>query len=71
MKNIVIFSILVFSLFILGCASKSSSESASEPAAETGDSKSISTEKTAYDGKTGSGLLMERYQSGQIGGFRD
>jgi hypothetical protein len=27
--------------------------------------------KTAYDGATGSGLLMERYKAGQIEGYRD
>ena len=30
-----------------------------------------SGEKTAYDGATGSGLLMERYKTGRIEGYRE
>jgi len=72
-------SFLLAAMFLAGCASSpssSSSPSASGPeeAASMGSdeaSTSSSSAKTAYDGSTGSGLLMERYKQGQIGGYRN
>lgn len=71
MKLISLFSIMFVSLFFIGCASSGGSEAASneEPAAE--DATGSTGAKTAYEGSTGSGLLMERYKSGQIEGFRN
>lgn len=69
MKLISLFSLLAFSLFFLGCASSGGTE----PAATEEESVSTDTSagaKTSYDGSTGSGLLMERYKSGQIEGLR-
>ncbi|MFU8848558.1 MAG: hypothetical protein ACNA77_07560 [Opitutales bacterium] len=71
MNNITAFSLLIFSLFILGCASKNTSETASDPASETGASKSEQGVRTAYEGQTGPKLLMERYQTGDIEGLRN
>lgn len=85
MKLIVTLSFLVFSLFILGCASSRGGDTASTeaPAVVNTSSKdtttstttttttSTATGKTAYEGSTGSGLLMERYKSGEIKGLRE
>jgi PBP1b-binding outer membrane lipoprotein LpoB len=71
MKNIVTFALLALSLFMFGCASTSDSVNTIEKAPESGASTSSVAPKTAYDGTTGSGLLMERYRSGQIQGYRD
>lgn len=72
MKLLSIFPLLILSLFIVGCASSSGTEAAvSEEATETeATSGSVGT-KTAYEGSTGSGLLMDRYKSGQIEGYRE
>lgn len=71
MKYIVMLALSAFSFFMLGCATNSSSETADESAAETDGSGTNVDERTAYEGKTGSGLLMERYRSGQIEGLRE
>lgn len=71
MKLILILSLMFVSLIFVGCASNGDSKSASSaeaPAEETSDTMG---EKTAYEGSTGSGLLMERYKTGQIEGFRE
>lgn len=75
MKLLNTISLLIFSLFILGCASSGGSEvteaeNAGESAASE-DSSGTMTDKTAYEGSTGTGLLMERYKSGQIQGYRE
>ncbi|PXA04296.1 hypothetical protein DDZ13_07115 [Coraliomargarita sinensis] len=72
MKLLYILPLLIFSLFVLGCASSGGTESAgSEEPASAEDSSGSMSNKTAYEGSTGSGLLMERYKSGQIEGYRD
>lgn len=72
MKLLHILPLLIFSLFFLGCASSGGSKSASgEEAAATEDDSGAIEAKTAYEGSTGTGLLMERYKSGQIEGYRD
>jgi PBP1b-binding outer membrane lipoprotein LpoB len=74
MKPTYILLILISALIFSGCASSGGSETAaSEEAAPMGDSAytDASDTKTAYDGSTGSGLLMERYKTGAIEGFRD
>jgi uncharacterized protein YceK len=71
MKNIVTFALLALSILMFGCASTGSSDNTKEKAPESGASTSSDVQKTAHDGTTGSGLLMDRYQSGQIPGFRD
>lgn len=77
MKLSHIITLLIATLFITGftgCASKETAPKtegtapATGAASEAGDS---SGEKTAYEGSTGSGLLMERYKSGQIEGYRE
>jgi len=71
MKLLYILPLLTFSLFFLGCASSGGSEAMdTEEAAATEDSAGSMNTKTAYDGSTGSGLLMERYKAGQIEGYR-
>ncbi|HKK19551.1 MAG TPA: hypothetical protein VJ952_12810 [Opitutales bacterium] len=72
MKLLYSLSLLLFSLCILGCASSGAKETAEEaeaPSAEGAAPKMNA--KTAYEGSTGSGLLMERYKAGQIEGYRD
>lgn len=72
MKLLYILSLSIFSLFFLGCASSGGTEAAdSEEAAATEASADSAGTKTAYEGSTGSGLLMERYKTGQIEGYRD
>jgi len=76
MKNIISFILVALSLFMFGCASMDSQQ---EPRAEAGqssfsdngDTRDSRDRRTAFEGKTGSGLLMERYQTGEIAGFRD
>jgi len=61
-------------LFFVGCASNESASSSGEAAPATGEASGGQDgvgEKTAYDGNTGSGLLMERYTSGRIEGYRE
>jgi PBP1b-binding outer membrane lipoprotein LpoB len=78
MKLSQIITLLVATLFFAGCASKETASTSEEAGAATGAAAGNSTagdqgagEKTAFDGSTGSGLLMERYKSGQIEGFRE
>lgn len=72
MKLTHIITLLAAALFLGGCASKeaapTSTEVSSPAAPATGDSVQS---KTAYEGSTGSGLLMERYKSGSIEGYRN
>lgn len=73
MKLSHIITFLIAALFITGCASKETVATTDEVAPATGsaiDTVSPQTQKTAYEGTTGSGLLMERYKSGQIEGYR-
>jgi outer membrane biogenesis lipoprotein LolB len=73
MKLSHIITLLIAAFFITGCASTNSSTA--EEAAPATESEAMMdegvTNKTAYEGSTGSGLLMERYKSGQIEGFRN
>jgi hypothetical protein len=76
MKLSHIITLLVAALFFTGCASNETSSTST--ATPTGGEAAPATaandgagEKTAYEGATGSGLLMERYKSGRIEGFRD
>jgi hypothetical protein len=79
MKILHLFSLLAFSLCIAGCAgstgssgSSTSSVGATSEATSVGNEEAMSEQagaKTAYDGSTGSGLLMERYKSGSIQGL--
>jgi len=81
MKLSHIITLLIAALFITGftgCASKETASAGGEAAPATGstaDSAELVNdgrgEKTAFEGSTGSGLLMERYKSGRIEGFRD
>ena len=75
MKRLHLLSLLAFSLFIVGCAgSTGSSRSSSAEASSVGNDEAMSEQtgaKTAYDGSTGSGLLMERYKSGSIQGLNN
>lgn len=72
MKLLYILPLLILSFFVLGCASSSGTEAAaSEEAAEPEASSDPMGTRTAYEGSTGSGLLMERYKSGQIEGYRE
>lgn len=72
MKRLSIISLLLSSLFLLGCATSGGSEPvASDESAAMEGSADVPTGKTAYEGATGAGLLMERYKSGQIEGYRD
>jgi hypothetical protein len=77
MKLSHIFTLLIAALFITGftgCASKETAPMTEGAAPATGiaaESDLSSGEKTAYEGSTGSGLLMERYKSGQIEGYRE
>lgn len=79
MKILYIFTAFLGLVLFSGCASNGGAAAASDaesaPATASSSSSSSSsassgTAKTAYEGSTGSGLLMERYKSGQIEGFR-
>lgn len=69
MKLLSFLSLLVSSLFFFGCAT--TSESGTEEEAASEETADAASGKTAYEGSTGAGLLMERYKSGQIEGYRD
>jgi hypothetical protein len=77
MKLSQIITLLIAALFFAGCASNDTKSNSEEAAAGTGSSVKPTTgnqgsgEKTAYEGSTGPGLLMERYKSGQIEGYRN
>ncbi len=74
MKLLHILPLLILSSLFIGCASSGGGEStASDSKAPTTTEEASGTmgTKTAYDGATGSGLLMERYKAGQIEGYRD
>ena len=66
---------MLLSLVFSGCATSGNSQNSSQPgsseAASAQDTAEPVDTKTAYEGSTGSGLLMERYKSGQIEGYRD
>jgi PBP1b-binding outer membrane lipoprotein LpoB len=73
MKLSNIITLLIAAIFFTGCASNTTSTSeevAPETGAATMDSQAAPA-KTAYEGSTGSGLLMERYKAGSIEGYRD
>lgn len=70
MKILYFLPLFIGALLLTGCETTSgSSGSADEPEAAASDASA--GEKTAYDGGTGSGLLMERYKSGSIDGYRE
>lgn len=74
MKLSHIITLLIAALFFTGCASNETASTPEEAAPMTGSAtmgNEGSGEKTAYEGSTGSGLLMERYKSGRIEGYRD
>ncbi|MFT5836699.1 MAG: hypothetical protein ACI9ZV_000195 [Candidatus Azotimanducaceae bacterium] len=74
MKLSHIITLLIAALFFTGCMSNQTASTTEEAASETGSAtvgNEGSGEKTAYEGSTGSGLLMERYKSGRIEGFRN
>ncbi|MBT64076.1 hypothetical protein QEH52_16445 [Coraliomargarita sp. SDUM461003] len=74
MKLSHIITLLIAALFFTGCASNDNGATSEEAATTTGSgtmSDEAATQKTAYEGSTGSGLLMERYKSGNIEGYRD
>lgn len=74
MKLSHIITLILAALFFTGCASNKKAASTEEAAPETGTatvSNEGAGEKTAYEGTTGSGLLMERYKTGRIEGYRD
>lgn len=77
MRHFNIIALLFAALFFLGCATSETTSTQDEAAATVGDSEAgASSEsgaraKTAYEGSTGSGLLMERYKSGNIDGYRE
>ncbi|WPJ97440.1 hypothetical protein SH580_06915 [Coraliomargarita algicola] len=74
MKLSHIITLLIAALFFSGCASNDNASMTEEAAPATGSStmgNDGATQKTAYEGSTGSGLLMERYKSGNIEGYRD
>ncbi|MDQ8195911.1 hypothetical protein QEH59_15865 [Coraliomargarita sp. SDUM461004] len=74
MKLLHIISLLIAALFFTGCASQENATSTGEAAPATGSGAASDDsvgQKTAYEGSTGSGLLMERYKSGNIEGYRD
>ena len=72
MKLTYTITLLGTALFFAGCASKeSASTDASSGMAPTTSGSSATSPRTAYDGGTGPKLLMERYKSGEIEGFRD
>jgi hypothetical protein len=74
MKLTHIITLLIAALFFTGCASNEATSTNEEAAPATG-SATMGNEgagqKTAYEGSTGSGLLMERYKSGNIEGYRN
>ena len=70
MKLITLFTLLLASLSFIGCASSGSPETTSGEEAPVMEHSSAGV-KTAYDGSTGAGLLMERYKAGQIEGYRE
>jgi len=80
MRHFNIIALLVGTLFFLGCATSETTSMQDESATAVGDSESGALDgsnesgaraKTAYEGSTGSGLLMERYKSGNISGYRE
>jgi hypothetical protein len=78
MKFIYILPLLVFSFLFLGCASSGAGGGVNTSDTSDGGDANIAQDasasmgaKTAYEGSTGAGLLMERYKAGQIEGFRD
>jgi hypothetical protein len=74
MKITLIITLLSGAFFFSGCATQDSESTQGETAPATGgpsQNESEVTAKTAYEGATGPGLLMERYKSGQIEGFKN
>lgn len=73
MKLTQIITLLVAAFFFAGCASNESASTTEEAAPATGATASDAGAgaKTAYEGSTGSGLLMERYKAGSIEGYRE
>ncbi|MGJ8653332.1 MAG: hypothetical protein ACSHX8_08665 [Opitutaceae bacterium] len=70
MKLTYIISLFAAALIFTGCASNKTASTESAPA-EQAPAASTGTAKTAYEGSTGSGLLMERYKAGSIEGYRE
>ena len=72
MKSLYILPLLLLSLLVFGCASSRDTDPVGEaPTPAPKESSGAMGTKTAYDGTTGSGLLMERYKAGQIEGYRE
>lgn len=76
MKNIISLTLIALSLFMFGCASMDSQQAPRQDAGQTSlsdnrDKGDTHDNRTAFEGKTGTRLLMERYQAGEIAGFRD
>ena len=74
MKLSHIITLLIAALFFTGCASNENASASEEVAPATGTETMEADgagQKTAYEGSTGSGLLMERYKAGSIEGYRD
>lgn len=65
-------TILLFAAFaLLGCATTDAETSGNgDGLGSTSPSDDSVEVRTAYEGETGPKLLMERYQSGEIEGFR-
>ncbi|NBB79331.1 MAG: hypothetical protein GVY36_07795 [Verrucomicrobia bacterium] len=64
--------ILFATLFVFGCATSetaSTTDEAAPTAVTSADPETGPRAKTAYEGSTGSGLLMERYKTGEISGL--
>ena len=61
MKFINLLALLIAALFFTACASTDESAAAADAAADTAESQTIDSE----------GLLMDRYKSGEIPGYRD
>ena len=71
MKLTYIISLFAAALIFTGCASNKTVSTESAPAQEAPAATTGATAKTAYEGSTGSGLLMERYKTGAIEGYRE
>lgn len=71
MKLFIFPLILVFASLFSGCASNEGASAASEEEGSSMGASSQPDAKTAYEGSTGSGLLMERYKAGSIEGLND
>ena len=79
MNTVTTIALLFTFLFIAGCATGSTASQPTDEASQMGDSSvgdssgngTAPQAKTAYEGSTGSGLIMQRYKSGNIDGYRE